>query len=155
MSHCCWKMAVDPKSRWKHQRLYRLGLKYKSLKHKKDYFRLGLVECQNRFNLNIGRCFEKPFGLFLEPLEVFFERIKARRRAENNIPGTIYYPENNILHRKQYTRIYNIDSICTIQTTIYRGAAGDRRQLASTILVNIENYSQWCASFVSWIFSFV
>lgn len=82
----------------------------------------------------------------MEPLEVFFERIKARRRAENNIPGTIYYTENNILHRKQYTWIYNIDSIythiCTIQTTIYWGAAGDRRQLATTIPVSKENNSQ-------------
>ena len=79
----------------------------------------------------------------MEPLEVFFERIKARRRAENNIPGTIYNTENAIrrtIYLEQYTvqkTIYM--DLYTIQKTIHWG---DRRQLASTILVNIENNSQ-------------
>ena len=82
----------------------------------------------------------------MEPLEVFFERIKARRRAENNVPGTIYNTENAIrrtIYLEQYTvqkTIYM--DLYTIQATIYWGAAGYRRQLASTILVNIENNSQ-------------
>ena len=102
MPHCCWKMAVDPKSRWRHQRLYRLGLKYKSLKHKKDYFRLGLVECQSRFNLNIGRCFEKPFGLFWSRWKSFLRELKrgeGRRTIyleQYTIRRTIYCAENNI-----------------------------------------------------------